>query len=391
MGGRHGNGVEIREASIRLSFYYQGKRYKETLYLNEAPLPPTPANIKYANRVALEMRTKIRNGEFRFLDYFPHSQHARKDDKESLATFMDHWYGQLDLKTSTLRTYKRMMNGFWKPQLGDKRLTSVKHSDITTALKNGGWNSGRTRNKYLWVLSSVFRLAIADGLIQNNPCEKIEQAAWQKHPPDPFELEEAEAILDYMRTHYSEQVLNYYEFMFFSGLRTSEGMGLEWSEVDLRAATVLVKQGFVVDEMQDTKTSKARTVNLSSRALAALKRQKAWTYLREDRRVFLDPGTGRPWAYEQNARVTYWTPALKKLGIRYRRPYNTRHTYATIGLMAGANPAYMAAQLGHSIELFLRTYSKWINGDQNARELAKIEQKISGMAPEPPLKKRESA
>ncbi|SNS59923.1 hypothetical protein SAMN06265795_10481 [Noviherbaspirillum humi] len=28
-----------------------------------------------------------------------------------------------------------------------------------------------------------------------------------------------------------------------------------------------------------------------------------------------------------------------RLGIRYRRPYNTRHTYATVGLMSGANPA----------------------------------------------------
>lgn len=379
--GRHGNGVEIRETSIRLSFYYQGKRYKETLYLDSEPLYPTPANIKYAARVAVEIRAKIRSGEFRFVDYFPHSERVKQDEPDSLGAFMDTWYGQLELKPSTLLTYKRMKDNFWKPQLGDRRLTSLKHSDITTALKKGGWESGKTRNNYLSMLSSVLALAVADGLIAQNPCGSIEQASWQKQPPDPFTLDEANTILASMGEHYPEPVLNFYEFMFFTGLRTSEGIGLEWTEVDFRAKTILVKQGFVIDEMNDTKTSKARTVNLNSRALTALKRQKAWTYLNDSGRVFLDPGTGRPWAYEQNARKRYWKPTIKRLGIRYRRPYNTRHTCATIGLMAGVNPAYMAAQLGHGLEVFLRDYSKWIHGDQNAREMAKIEEQISKMVP----------
>ena len=60
------------------------------------------------------------------------------------------------------------------------------------------------------------------------------------------------------------------------------------------------------------------------------------------------------------------------LGIRYRRPYNLRHTYATIMLMAGMNPAFCARQLGHSVEMFLRTYAKWISGEQDAREMERL-------------------
>ena len=99
------------------------------------------------------------------------------------------------------------------------------------------------------------------------------------------------------------------------------------------------------------------------------------------------PARGRPWAYEQNARKRYRAPTLKRLGLRYGRPCNTRHTYATIGLMAGANPAYMMAQMGHSLEVFLRVYAKWINSEQDARERAKTEAQIAGMAQERPLKK----
>jgi integrase len=48
-----------------------------------------------------------------------------------------------------------------------------------------------------------------------------------------------------------------------------------------------------------------------------------------------------------------------------------------IGLMAGVNPAFMAGQLGHSPEMFFRVYAKWIRGQHDERELAKIELAIS--------------
>jgi integrase len=42
-------------------------------------------------------------------------------------------------------------------------------------------------------------------------------------------------------------------------------------------------------------------------------------------------------------------------------------------LMAGMRPAFCARQLGHSVEMFLRTYSKWLDGDQNALEMNRLE------------------
>lgn len=45
-------------------------------------------------------------------------------------------------------------------------------------------------------------------------------------------------------------------------------------------------------------------------------------------------------------------------------------------LMAGMTPAFCAKQLGHSVEMFLTTYSKWIDGDQNDLEMA-LERAIS--------------
>lgn len=67
--------------------------------------------------------------------------------------------------------------------------------------------------------------------------------------------------------------------------------------------------------------------------------------------------------------------------MRYRRPYNTRHTYATVGLMAGVNPAYMAGQLGHGTTVFFKDHEIWISSKQDMSETEKIEGKLGGIFP----------
>jgi len=125
-------------------------------------------------------------------------------------------------------------------------------------------------------------------------------------------------------------------------------------------------------EKDSTKTNVARQVILNSRALGALKSQAEHTRIAA-KHVFLDPRYGEPWREERAFRRSYWTPALKALGIRYRKPYNMRHTYATMMLMAGMTPAFCAKQLGHSVEMFLGTYAKWLDGGQNDVEMARME------------------
>jgi integrase len=54
--------------------------------------------------------------------------------------------------------------------------------------------------------------------------------------------------------------------------------------------------------------------------------------------------------------------------VRYRNPYQTRHTYASTLLSANENPWWVAKQMGHvDVEMVFRHYGKWIpnkHGDQ---------------------------
>ena len=56
-----------------------------------------------------------------------------------------------------------------------------------------------------------------------------------------------------------------------------------------------------------------------------------------------------------------WKRALEQAGVRYRVPYHTRHTYATMMLLAGESPYYVASQLGHSdLAMLEKRYARFI-------------------------------
>jgi integrase len=381
MGGAKLSGVDVRESSIRVLFSYGGKQRREPVKVDGQVLAPTPANIKYAVRLVADVKKQIAAGTFDYRATFPDSPHAPapsgRTGDELFFDLIDRWWDLLELKPSTKKQYFQQKENFWKVHMPNKPISAFVHSDIKAALKKGTWSSNKSRNNQLSIIRGVFELAVMDKQIKENPCAGLEYADVQTSGPDPFSLAEVRKILDSVAEHYSPQALNYLQFQFFSGLRTSEAIALEWSNVDLNKGEVLVESVLVYDEEQDsTKTNTKRLVKLPTEGLAALLAQKEYTY-RLGGKVFHDPYYSEPWLYHRITRAAFWTTTLKRLGIRHRRTYNTRHTYATIGLMAGANPAFMARQLGHSLEMFFRVYAKWIDGKHDDREMAKIQAAIS--------------
>lgn len=370
--GRVGAGVEVREKSIRFTFVPG----KPTLMVNGEPAAPTPANVKWAHRLAAEIRERMRHGTFSLLEYFPQAGNAT-GAPITVAIQLDTWLGGQRIKASTRAGYESAAK-FWKGEIGDKALRALKLSEILTALGTKPDLNGKTVNNYVDVLRGALDLAVTDKLMPENTALKVPRARRQKKPADPFTLVEADAIIADMRKHYPEPIWNLVEWWFFTGVRTSEMAGLHWGKTDLFNKNFVVDEALVRGNEEDsTKTNAERTVMLNSRALAALTRQKAHSYLAGEH-VWLDSRYGTPWTEERAFRRSYWTPTLKRLGIRYRRPYAMRHTYATAMLMAGMTPAFCAGQLGHSVEIFLGTYAKWLPGASDLAEMNKLETSMKG-------------
>ena len=123
-------------------------------------------------------------------------------------------------------------------------------------------------------------------------------------------------------------------------------------------------------ETPKTRSGK-REVKLLPSALTALESQKPFTWLAGDE-IFQNPNTAQRWAGDQPIRKTLWRHALKRGGVRYRKPYQTRHTYASMMLSAGEHPMWVAKQMGHADwTMIARVYGRWIpDADPTAGEKA---------------------
>jgi integrase len=362
---RDGSGVVVRGGSIQISFQFEGRQHRPTLRTADGrPLAPTASNLKHAARLRADIRAKIRAGVFVWSDHFGSNNRAGGTTiGDQLAVWL-----RVTPGAASTRELRSHVARFWEQHIGDLPLSGVKRSDILAALAKRPLWSGASINNHVSGLRQAFALAVADGALPENPCKGIAKAKYQTPPPDPFTLDEVDQIVS------AAPCRELVEFRFFTGLRTSEVCGLRWSSVDFQRDEISVREAVVRGVAKaETKTGKARTVALNQRARAALQRQKARTFVQgADARVFADEMGGVTWISDKHFTDSVWRPLLKRLGLRYRPPNDTRHTYATMLLMSGCTPAYAAGQMGHSKEIFFRVYAKWIDGAHNTREADRL-------------------
>ena len=164
-------------------------------------------------------------------------------------------------------------------------------------------------------------------------------------------------------------------------MRPGEAIALRWSEVQTRKRAAKACRIRIYGRIQErTKTKRSKEVLLNDRALHALDKARPLTAARSDY-VFAPEGSGAKselFIRSETGPKRYWVSAMRKLGMRHRRMYDTRHTYATMCLMSGMNPAFIASQPGHSVQILLSTYAKWISSPNDWSELEKLDLKKSG-------------
>jgi integrase len=361
-------GVSIREwgtgQCIRITFSYRGVLCRETLKIE-----PTKANLKYAERLRGEIINAIGLGTFNYVDYFPGSKRARlfgySYTKATVGELLEAYMkiAEKTLEPSTFNGYRKVCEAHLYPIF--KNIPIKELSPIT--IRN--WVTGltctlKTVRNILTPLRNMLDQALNDGLIERNPLDKLVlsklvnkdtgKSDWEV---DPFDQDEIKAILN----EATGQARNLFQFAFFAGLGTSELIALEWDDIDWLKGLARVTRAVVLKQEKGTKTkSGARNVLLLPPALEALKNQKSFTYL-EGQRIFYNPRTNTPWETDGQIRKTCWTHILRKAGVRYRNPYQTRHTYASMMLSAGENPLWVATQMGHKdTEMIIKHYGRWI-------------------------------
>jgi integrase len=393
--GRTGSGVELRDTSIRIKFVLDGETIRERLTVNGKSMLPTPANIKYATRLSAQVQQAIATNTFSFERFFPESKRAKVEvpAEETFGKAADTWLAtQGRLSDATKDQYGTACR-FWKKLLGEKvALRSITHKDLASKIGSYPWPSGKTHNNYMIALRGIMELEYRGADSVHNPVNGIENMSVVKKLPDPLTTDERNAILDVLQDKYDIRVYAYFLFMFFTGMRPEEAIALRWSDIDWKNQIARVQRvrTFKGSERDGSKTHAVRDVDLVPQAVQALMLMKPFTFMLATERdgdedtsadIFQNPNTRRPWHDERSQRDHYWKPTLKKLGIRWRRPYNTRHTFATSALMTGAPPAYIADQLGHSLKMLLERYARWIPANDKGSAKAMLAAAMGGSQP----------
>lgn len=349
-------------------------------------LKATKANERLVERLAKKMNAEIEVGTFNIEKYFPNSDAAKKvaiylaesdakacpSDSQSLElpSFEDFclkWFEENEARwrRNTRRFYRSLLDKHLIPTLGDKVISDITREDLislrTTLAKVKSRNgistlSNRTVNSVMTLVKTIMDEAAYRFQI-TKVTERIQKLRISKTKVQPFTLKEVFAIADNIHEDYRDYIL----VRFFTGMRPSELHGLTWDKIDFYRKEIVVDTTLNVADLEedDTKTdSSQRVIDMNPLVSDALQRQKQ-RFGRVSHYVFCN-STGGP-IDTKNFQCRIWNPVLESLGLMIRRPYQTRHTAATLWLSSGENPEWISRQMGHSSTQMLFTiYSRWV-------------------------------
>jgi len=371
-------GIKVASASsIQLDFRYKGQRCREKI-----KLAPTASNLKrvYHHRIAI--LDAIERGQFDYAVTFPDSKNAAKFTRTpgaalSLEVYLEDWVNGLKglLKASTVAGYEKIIFNQLIPHFGDLTVAELSRRHVKAWLQNEKQTaSAKTQRNLLSVLRAALDDAVEDELIETNPLtgwkirhKRGDKTSAQKAAVVPFNESERDAIIAACK---EDQFKHLVTFAFWTGLRTSELVGLNWAHVNLKRQSVFIDEALTLAAIkagigaEEPKTvAGSREVHLLPPALDALKRQREITGFK-GAEVFQDPRYQERWAGDKPIREKFWKPTLTAADVTYRKPYAMRHTFASMALTAGEDIQAIADMLGHTDWTFTaRTYAKWIPKD----------------------------
>lgn len=370
-----------------LDFYYRGVRCRE-----QTALPDTAENRRRVQSLMSRISKEIKQGLFDYGATFPGSPKAAQfatppgttgstvpvatggvaapadptlSDTPTFSDFSVTW--RKEMAPQWRRQHRDSVDATFAAHLltefGDRAVGSITKADVLTFRAKLAELPGRsspklsptTVNRTMGLLRQCLTEA-SERFGTPDAFKGVKRLKGRRPDVKPFSLEEVEKIRNTIRPDYR----NYVTCRFFTGMRTGEINGLKWKYVDFENEVIRVREVFSAGESEENaKTeSSIRDIPMLPMVKEALELQ--WEQRDPDvEYVFCSRG-GHP-IDAHNFANRIWYPLLRYLELEKRRPYQTRHTTATLMLASGENPEWIARLMGHTnTQMLFTVYSRFV-------------------------------
>jgi len=286
------------------------------------------------------------------------AQHLESEPIKNLPLLeiWDAWVQSLDLSRQTLSDH-----------YANLRSQIAKASPLTSETS---WLLGleiapATFNKKLGYLRACGDWGKSEGLLSVNPWLKVKPRKGTREIIKPFSQDEATRIISGFEKIYPAWV-PFTKFLFLSGCRMSEAIGLRWGHIDFERGEVCIceslaqrKDGNGYERLRkNTKTGSVRFLKINSELTKVFEQVSPASKNSEDL-VFLSPNGNH---IDSNNFRDRWKKVLAALNIPYRRPHIIRHSFASHAIEQGCPLTGVAYLLGHSdTRMVAQTYGHLVN------------------------------
>ncbi len=324
-------------------------------------------------------------------------------DRTTVATYLRAWIASKEIREKTRVQYEWIVERYLVPRIGAIRLEDVDHAAVAAFLAQLRRDDpgDRTRQLCFDVLRAALNHAVIAKKLPSNPMLGTERPRVERREITPWLQSEANLVLEEARDDrfYALYVLELRLGLQFPG----EVLGLRWDyDVDMKARKIRVGGQLATRgrKRAATKTVARRRelampgavydalVEHRARLLAEGLRSSPYVFPNregkaQDSRNFVrdsfDPIVERagrrrcaectlPAAVHENLEAK---PPIAKAdvaacdefrpGVRRVRPYDMRHTFATVALVADVHIKTVSRMLGHANEIeTLRTYVHYV-------------------------------
>lgn len=299
----------------------------------------------------------------------------QRSHNETFKEVYESWfetYGTTVKEVTKIKT-KIQFDKWILPKYGELRINEITVKQAQQIMN--AWVKKTSQYKLLQSTTSrVFRYAINLGIIANNPLERIIMPKKETTKKDTMkvyskeELSKLFAYLNGLESNYrNEYDYTLIRLLFYSGVRISEALALEWKDIDFENNQITINKTLSQSEKGFKVSSPKNDTSISKLTIdkMTMKELKKWRL--NQKKYMFAVGVTEPFfifsgIYKEmiNHHAIYrrFQAITKHAGIPFLGIHVTRHTHASLLLESGATMKEVQTRLRHSsIKMTMDIYS----------------------------------